>query len=131
MKISIEKLKEMSSQELADLGGTADEVVKANTKILDDVKKVLRERGDNLPADETTTAAGEAFTVTVGKVRQIADTKSVANSTIISVVGQDVFNERAAFPITALKEVMTKADFEGLVEFVEGARSVSFKRVDD
>lgn len=122
-----------SSVALADFGGAANELVKKQEKLLDKIKVELRSRAGNLPKEETMTEVGEDYVVTIGKMSQKVSIKELENSEIIKMVGKDVFNTLAVFPIGRLRDYLSKADFDELAGApTDGTRSVSFKeRVED
>lgn len=116
-----------SSAALADFGGAADTVIKKQSKLLDTIKAELRSRAGNLPKDEVLTATGEDFTVSVGKVPERTNIKEMDNAAIIELVGQDVFNAAAVFPVGRLRDFLSKKDFDKISSTEDGTRSVSFK----
>lgn len=122
-----------SSVNLADFGGAANVLVKKNEKLIEEIKIELRSRAGNLPKDETMTEVGNDFVVTIGKMPQTVKIKELENKEIIKLLGQDVFNTAANFPIGRLRDYLSKKDFDALTGAPEdGTRSVSFKeRVTD
>ena len=120
--------KAASSEALADFGGTADYLIKRNAAVADAIKTELRERAGNHANSDVMTVTGEAYVAVVGKVPQKAAIKDVENTDIIEMVGQDVFNALASFPVGRLKDYLSKKDFDALCgEPEDGTRSVSFK----
>jgi len=124
-------MKAASTDALADFGGAADALIKRTSKTLDNVKAELRERGGNLPAKEELTAAGEDFTVTVGVIPEVAKFDELSNDAIIKMVGQEVFNAMASFPLGKLKEHLSKKDWEAIITIEDGTRRVAFKEIKD
>ncbi len=117
-----------SSVALADFGGAANVLIKKNEKLVDDIKVELRARAGNLPKDETMTEVGEDYVVTIGKLPQTVRVKELDNEAIIKLLGQDVFNTAATFPVGRLRDYLSKKDFDKLTGAPEdGTRSVSFK----
>lgn len=119
-----------SSENLVDMGGSADKVAKTNKDFSDEIKAELRKRiGSNLPNKETSTITGQDFVGTVGVVSQKA-TQSASNDHLIALIGQSTFNQIAKVPISLLKGVLDDKDYKELISVADGTRSVSFKELD-
>ncbi len=125
-------VEQASSNNLADMGGAINAVIKRNEGTLDAIKVELRARAGNIPKDEKMNVVGEDYTVDVGVVPSKVSLKTLGNEEIIEMLGQDIFNLAAVFPIGKLKEYLSKPDYDKLLgEPEDGTRSVSFKERSD